>query len=113
MNFRSLSFLLISCSVLASCADNQEKAPTQTGDQRDLYNGDKGKALFETKCAMCHGNDGTASIGNAANLQISRLDVPSIKEMMQTGKNGMPTFKGQLSDEEMSKVAAYVQTLRK
>ena len=34
----------------------------------------KGQVVFEHKCALCHGNDGTDGIGNAANLQRSKME---------------------------------------
>ena len=72
-----------------------------------------GPVLFEQKCASCHGNDGTAGIANAANLQNSRLKKSAVMEMIKNGKGGMPPFKGQLSEEELTALSAYVLTLRK
>jgi mono/diheme cytochrome c family protein len=73
----------------------------------------KGKMQFEQKCAACHGSDGTAGIGNAANLSISKLDSITVMNTISKGKNGMPPFSSQLTPEEIENVAGYVMTLRK
>ena len=113
MNFTKCTLIATIGIAFASCGNNETTPPATHTDQRDLYKADKGRLLFETKCATCHGNDGTAGITNAANLQISRLDINSIKEMINTGKNGMPPFKSQFAPEDIDKIAEYVQTLRK
>ncbi len=74
---------------------------------------DTGKILFEAKCATCHGSDGTAGIGNAANLKTSQLDSIAITDRIRNGQGGMPAFKGKLSDAEIHKLESYVYRLRK
>jgi mono/diheme cytochrome c family protein len=74
---------------------------------------DNGKALFEEKCAACHGSDGTAGLANAADLQTSRLDSTSIIQIITNGKNTMPVFRDQLGTGEIDQIANYVYTLRK
>lgn len=73
---------------------------------------DAGQTLFEAKCASCHGSDGTAGIGNAANLHLSKLDTVAIAQTVSDGRNAMPSFKSQLSKDELRQLAHYVYTLR-
>ena len=71
------------------------------------------KSVFEAKCAGCHGNDGTAGIANAANLQTSNIDRAAITGIVSNGRNGMPSFSAQLTKNEIDALANYVITLRK
>lgn len=73
----------------------------------------RGQVVFEQKCASCHGNDGTAGIGNAANLQASKLNSASITKIIREGKGGMPAFGSQLTKKEIADVSNYVLALRK
>lgn len=73
----------------------------------------KGKVMFEQKCTACHGNNGAAGIGNASNLQASRLDSVIISKIIADGKGGMPSFRAQLTKEDIADISGYVLTLRK
>jgi cytochrome c6 len=77
-----------------------------------------GKALYESKCAMCHGKDGVAKpmAKGSANLNDPAYqkanDVAAIVKVTVEGKNKMPAYKGKLSDAEIQAVAAHVKTLK-
>lgn len=71
-----------------------------------------GKVLFENNCAVCHGNDGTAGIAGAANLQLGKGAVVTLVQTISAGHNGMPAFKGRLSEKEIKAVANYVHSLQ-
>jgi len=73
----------------------------------------KGKALFEQRCAACHGTDGTAGIAGAANLRTSKLDSAAIGSTISKGRNAMPSFGSQLTAKEIEDIAGYVMLLRK
>ena len=76
-----------------------------------------GKALYERKCAMCHGKDGVArSLAkgsgnfNDAGWQESRtLEV--VIETITKGKGKMPKNEDKLSTEEIKAIAEYVKKL--
>jgi mono/diheme cytochrome c family protein len=76
-----------------------------------------GAATFKTKCAGCHGPDGTKVI---AALGVKPLNTPEVKKMgtagvdniVTKGQGKMPAFAGKLSPEEISAVSAYVLTLK-
>jgi|ERR1700754_2392008 len=72
-----------------------------------------GKALFETKCAKCHGNDGTKGRWGAKNLQISKLNNDEILKMISTGRGLMPNWSKKLAPAQILAVAEYIKTLRK
>ncbi|HET6991581.1 MAG TPA: c-type cytochrome [Bacteroidia bacterium] len=103
-----LHFCLISCSA------NETRTTSESGTVPESVEFvDSGKMLFEQKCSTCHGSDGTAGIGNAADLQKSSLDSFSIIRTITNGKNGMPAFKDQISQTGIKQVQHYVFGLRK
>jgi len=46
------------------------------------------------------------------NLDESTVDFAAAEEQIRAGGGGMPAFEGQLSDEEIANVAAYVVETR-
>lgn len=70
---------------------------------------DHGQALFVNNCALCHGQDGALGAGGSKNLQVSLLDKNDMATIIMQGKNGMPAFKGILTDEEVMATVAYVK----
>ncbi len=79
--------------------------------REQVYEG--GKELYEKKCAKCHGNDGTKGLFGAKNLQISRLDDESYKQVITAGRKGMPSWEKKLSEGQINLVVLYVKGLRK
>ena len=79
--------------------------------------GEDGKALYDSKCAMCHGKDGVAKPMakgarnlNAADFQ-KEASADSIGKLISEGKGKMPAYKEKLSAEQVKAVAEYVKTL--
>lgn len=76
-----------------------------------------GKALFESKCAMCHGKDGvakpmakgSANFNDAAWQKANSAEV--IEKTATTGKGKMKGYDGKLAPEEIKAIAAHVKTL--
>lgn len=91
-------------------------APVATAD---------GKTVYNTKCATCHGKDGTGNAKLAAMLKVdaAAVDLTDAETAKKTdqelvpiimdGKDKMPAFKGKLSKDEVSAVVAYIRTLQK
>jgi mono/diheme cytochrome c family protein len=77
-----------------------------------------GKALFDSKCAMCHGKDGVAkSMGKgAANLNDPKFQeantAKAIEAIIADGKGKMKGLKDKLGPEQISAIAAHVKTLK-
>ena len=77
-----------------------------------------GKALFEAKCAMCHGKDGVAKpmAKGSANFNDAKWQADNtadkIVTVMESGKGKMPSYKGKLTPEEEKAVADYIKTLK-
>lgn len=69
--------------------------------------------LFQSKCAKCHGNDGTKEKAGAKNLHLSKLADAEIIAMIENGKKGMPSFKKKFSPDEIKLLAEYIKSLRR
>lgn len=80
--------------------------------------GPDGKALYESKCAMCHGKDGVAKsmAKGAANFNDAKWQAATsreaIEKIMTEGKRKMKSFKGKLNAEQIKAIAAHVKTLK-
>jgi mono/diheme cytochrome c family protein len=91
--------------LLARAAGAQEQ-----GDAR------KGREMFEQNCAMCHGSDASGMMGMHPSLRgaIERLSREGVEVTIRQGRDvqpPMPAFQGRLSDEDISDVIAYLDTL--
>lgn len=82
---------------------------------------DDAAALYKTKCAACHGADGS---GNTAMGKAFKLrDLGSDEVQAQTdaqltaitsdGKGKMPAYKGKLTDDQIKGLVGYIRTLKK
>ncbi|MBI3988218.1 MAG: cytochrome c [candidate division NC10 bacterium] len=83
----------------------------------------RGKAIYNEKCALCHGRMGKGDGPVADSLKprppsfiskemIAHPDARH-KAVMMEGRGNMPSFQGQLSEEEIEDVLAYTRTLAK
>ena len=88
--------------------DKQQTAESQAASRIE-----PAEEIYIVRCSACHGNDGSAGIGGATNLQTSRSDTTKIDVQIKNGGKGMPAFKEVLTDAEISLVKKYVLTLRK
>jgi mono/diheme cytochrome c family protein len=80
-----------------------------------------GKAIFASKCALCHGPDGkgNTSIGKSLKIadlhsaDVQKLSDDDLKTVITNGNNKMPPFQGKLTDEQMLQVISYIRELGK
>lgn len=83
-----------------------------------LAEGADGKALYESKCAMCHGKDGVAKpmAKGSQNLNDPKFQEATkpeaIAAIVAGGKGKMKGYEDKLSGEEIKAVAAHVKTLK-
>lgn len=77
-------------------------------------------ATFQTKCAVCHGQDGGGSaVGksmNAPDLRsaaVQKVTDTELAQVISNGKGGMPPFKDSLSEEQIHGLVAHIRSLRK
>ena len=76
-------------------------------------------ATFRTKCAMCHGQDGSGSeVGKSMNVPDLRAPVvqkqtdAQLAQIISDGKGGMPPFKSSLSEDQIHSLVAHIRSLR-
>jgi mono/diheme cytochrome c family protein len=68
-----------------------------------------GKAVFADTCGGCHTLSAAGTSGTTGpNLDDVSLDAGTIEGIVRDGRGGMPAFGGQLSDDEVAAVAAFV-----
>jgi mono/diheme cytochrome c family protein len=85
----------------------------------------KGRAVYEQRCLACHGPQGKGDgptgkvlVPPAADFTSAASRKKSDAELLKTIENGKPptamtAWKGQLSDQDIANVLAYVKKLRK
>jgi quinohemoprotein ethanol dehydrogenase len=68
-----------------------------------------GKQVFADNCSTCHGADGKGGNGGPDLSAIpDAKDVTKVVTQVTKGGGGMPAFKGQLNDQQIANVAAFV-----
>jgi cbb3-type cytochrome c oxidase subunit III len=71
--------------------------------------GEDGEAIFSSSCASCHTLEAAGASGTIGpNLYDSKPDEALVRERVTNGKGVMPSFKDQLSEEQIAAVAKYV-----
>lgn len=75
-----------------------------------------GKAVFDTRCAACHGAEGQGLVGPnlTDDFFIHGAKPSDVHKVIRDGvlEKGMLAWKGMLTDEQIRDVTAYVYTLR-
>jgi mono/diheme cytochrome c family protein len=90
---KRLAFLLALATPLASLA------------------GDTGLVVFHEKCTRCHGADGRGkTIFNTPSMLTSKLTAAEMEQVVANGRAKMPSFKAELSAEQIKAVATFIKT---
>jgi quinohemoprotein ethanol dehydrogenase len=79
------------------------------GEAGGAPNAEAGKEVFAEECSVCHGATGHGGNGgpDLSTMPLAKTQAGAEKQVTNGG-GGMPAFKGQLSEEEIKNVAAYV-----
>jgi cytochrome c551 len=68
-----------------------------------------GEAVFTANCGSCHTLEEAGTSGNIGpNLDESTVDLDAAVQQVTEGGGGMPAFGGQLTEQEIQDVAAFV-----
>jgi alcohol dehydrogenase (cytochrome c) len=68
-----------------------------------------GQQVFADNCSTCHGADGHGGNGGPDLSQVPDAgELTAVVKQVTDGGGGMPAFKGQLNDQQIADVAAYV-----
>jgi mono/diheme cytochrome c family protein len=82
-------------------------------DTGGVAKGSPGAQIYQSNCASCHGADGGGGIGpELANGAVVKAFPDETKQVavVTNGRNGMPSFKGDLTPEEIEQVVEYTRT---
>lgn len=71
-----------------------------------------GESVYTAYCQSCHGKGGTNGNGGV-DLTLSQMDEAAKLERVKNGSSLMAGFKDVLTEQEITAVVAYVQTLKK
>jgi mono/diheme cytochrome c family protein len=132
---RATAVLLALCALLlAGCGGGEEAAPTAEtvqgtlpadtsgeaetgaetgGDGEGEGDPEAGAEIYASAgCGGCHALDDAGSSGNIGpDLDDSKPDHALVVDRVTNGEGAMPPFAGQLTDEEIDNVAAYVSSV--
>lgn len=96
--------IAICCFTLLAAASAAAEAPS-------------GKALYEQKCAICHGKDGVAKPAGKGSKNFNdpafqgAYGVEAIAKVTADGKGKMPAYRSSLKPDEIAAIAAHIKTL--
>lgn len=71
-----------------------------------------GARIFSANCATCHGANGEGALGPQLAGRIAKL-LPNVADEIQivtNGKGAMPSWKGDLTSEQIRQVVEYTRT---
>jgi mono/diheme cytochrome c family protein len=73
-----------------------------------------GPALYKTKCAACHGADGsTNKTGDLASADAQKLTDDELSAIISAGKGKMPAYGKSLKADQIKSLVDYIRTLKK
>jgi mono/diheme cytochrome c family protein len=99
--------LVLTTSLFVAC--NESNPAVEASAEASLP---LGQELYALHCASCHGESGDLGLSGAKNLKTCALTISEIKDIIKSGKNGMPSFRGIIGTESnIDSVSHYVSTL--
>ena len=81
---------------------------------------DDAASLFKSKCAACHGADGSGNtpVGKSMKIRdfhsadVQKETDAQLTEMITAGKGAMPAYKGKLTDAQIKSLVGYIRTMK-
>ena len=88
----------------------EEPEPEEPPAEEPAGDAAAGEAVYASAgCGGCHTMEAAGSSGNVGpNLDDSQPDAALVEERVRNGAGAMPAFEGELSDEQIDDVTAYV-----
>jgi mono/diheme cytochrome c family protein len=82
---------------------------------------DEGGDVYKSKCAMCHGHNGSGKTVMGEKLKVADLRSADAQKktdaeltaVITKGKDKMPAYEGKLTKEQVAKVVAFIRDLGK
>jgi mono/diheme cytochrome c family protein len=79
-----------------------------------------GEMLYKSKCAACHGADGTGSATGKkmgahdfTTAEVQGMSDTELSTIITNGKNKMPAYGKSLKADDIKGLVAYIRTLKK
>ncbi len=99
--------LIAALAIVASACSQGVTLPDDADEQ--LF---QGEAVYQQRCAQCHGRDGAGGIGFNIQEVESRLSDDEQREVVVLGRNGrMPAFGATLSESDIDAVVRYTREI--
>lgn len=112
---------LIKTTVIAACVALAAalSLSTMTASTNATVAFQSAKSLYASKCAVCHGNDGSANTAKGKELKVRSLKSEEFKKMtdakameiMMKGKGKMEGYEKTLGKEKLQMLLAYCREL--
>ena len=99
---------------LAACSGDEGKdtGTTPSGRVEEIMaltpDTANGADLYATNCAICHGDSGEGIEGLGSNVQNETDQAAVITVVLEGNDDGMTSFDGLLTDQEIADVSAFV-----
>ncbi|MBP1966933.1 c-type cytochrome [Paenibacillus aceris] len=113
-----LVLTLLLAGSLAACGKSQTTPQTSTNPSASTSpaatqsSGGATKAdaqtVFKANCVSCHGVNLEGAVGPNLQKVGSKLSKDQVSTTITNGKGAMPSFKGKLSDDEVSSLATWL-----
>lgn len=105
--------LLLAAYGLAEMSKKKPYPVQSVENESELAQSDKGQLIYKQHCALCHGDDGKLGMLGAKDLTASAMSSSDRIAIISSGKKTMPAYGSILSAEDIDRVAAYVEHLKK
>ena len=95
---------------VAACSNGKTHSGVVIADSKSLE-----ASVFRQKCAICHGTEAEGKemdgkiVPSLRRSEVAQKSEQEIYNQIYNGGNGMLPFKGQLSDNEIRKLARFVK----
>ncbi|MEW9699876.1 cytochrome c [Paenibacillus sp. SI8] len=104
--------LLLAVSLSACGKSNTTPSPSASGTPAATSSGAASKAdaqtVFKANCVSCHGANLEGLVGPSLQKVGGKLSKDQIASLITNGKGAMPSFKGKLTDDEITSVATWL-----
>lgn len=105
---KKLFALTLTMLLFAACGpgDEAQQIASLTGDAT------AGQPLYQSNCSGCHGQDakgGTYKVDLVAHAEHD--DDAGFAQVILSGDGDMPPFEGQLEDQQIADIIAYIRSL--
>jgi mono/diheme cytochrome c family protein len=103
-----LAIVLALAMAVAGCGGDDGGDGSATGTQAESPGA---KVFAEAGCGSCHTLDAAGSTGKTGpNLDDAPPSAAEVEKQVREGGGGMPSFEGDLSDQEIKDVAEFVSS---